>query len=1007
MVRGDMGCEYFVRYRQSSNTNQYVGGTAESIWSYCDGETTSVPITSDWVGTSKSPQIFKGDSGEYLLYLSDYTATGPGLLNIFATKLMSRGDLYPINSALTKEVFKITTMCDELMPVMEISVDKKTNDVVYRSGADLYVITKEEIEGCIASGTPTAGKKLDLIIQSDFSQTHEHLVTVQLNKHISNVDVVRTKYGQVNALLTVRGQGWVAPADDDESTRQTYGGGYSKVPLRRYRLAPGYMNGGSMRVMAVKSVNETHSLILATDYESKSGAEENFYLLRSDGKGEVVSSDNAILSTLGSTREGGLGSVIADSIAVSPTGKLAAFFDTDGRLCVLDITKGELKVVKTWIREFSELKFSPGGRYLGFTHSARNQFTQISIIDTTDDDLEIVHATSDRFNCRSFVWGDGTLYFLSDRDVNTDIGHPWGTRAQMPHLDGKRMLFGLDLVAGKGKTFEVAELQSHVEEDVEEEGGGEGDAVEDFDFGTDPNIKYTLARNAYLIQGLAPAEYEDLFAYTGGGLLMLFEDNLVSYNLKSTNIGVVLESPGMCGSSSSSEFVWCMDRYQMQVVEVATSSVLEADVDDFAISVHPRLEWYGMFGDSWRMLRDYFYDVNMHGLDWEGIYEKYLPLVSRVGHREELDHIFKLMASELSALHVFVYGGEYRSVMGWEESYVNEVASLGASLSKTAEGYEIDMIFEGDPDYPFIAQPIYSPLSHKTLSRSNQVGLEAGDVIVSINNEDVRSLPSLWYALRGQSGRSVRLGVLRKKSVGAEFVVVAAISPEEADELRYSHWEWETRQNAKEMAKEEGFEVGYVHLRSMSGAKAENAFMRGFFEDYNKEGLILDVRNNHGGNIDSWVLDSLQRQSWMYWESRNSNITNGGLGWDEQFAFRGDIVVLVNEHTASDGEGVTKGIMELGLGTVVGTRTWGGGIWLSSDNRLVDGALGGSAPEVRVYDESGKDIGVENHGVVPDIVVDNDPLLNFPMNTDSQLEKAIEVLKGKVAERREKGPFFP
>ena len=231
-----------------------------------------------------------------------------------------------------------------------------------------------------------------------------------------------------------------------------------------------------MRVMSVKSVNSTHSLLLATDQLSKHGAEENFYLVRSDGKGEVMTNEDAessasqeLLDTMGSTAEGGLGSVRANSVAVSPDGKLAAFYDTDGRLSILDIGKGKVKVVDTWIKEvrmkavcdnaangrrrhlsvstsatpsrnslhssrdndvavegrrrhidlstdtmdatlprspqFDELKFSPGGRYLGFSHSARNQFTQISILDVTDDEPSVVHATSDRFNCRSFIWG--------------------------------------------------------------------------------------------------------------------------------------------------------------------------------------------------------------------------------------------------------------------------------------------------------------------------------------------------------------------------------------------------------------------------------------------------------------------------------------------------------------------------------------------------------------------------------------------------------------------------
>lgn len=141
-----------------------------------------------------------------------------------------------------------------------------------------------------------------------------------------------------------------------------------------------------------------------------------------------------------------------------------------------------------------------------------------------------------------------------------------------------------------------------------------------------------------------------------------------------------------------------------------------------------------------------------------------------------------------------------------------------------------------------------------------------------------------------------------------------------------------------------------------------------------------------------WLLDVLQKQAWMYWEGRSTNITTGGLGWDMQFAFRGHLVVLINEHTSSDGEGFARGVSELGLGKLVGTRTWGGGIWLSSDNHLVDGGIA-SAPEVGTYnDKLGRGLGIENMGVSPDIEVDNNPTSTYK-GEDAQLEKAISVLK--------------
>lgn len=155
--------------------------------------------------------------------------------------------------------------------------------------------------------------------------------------------------------------------------------------------------------------------------------------------------------------------------------------------------------------------------------------------------------------------------------------------------------------------------------------------------------------------------------------------------------------------------------------------------------------------------------------------------------------------------------------------------------------------------------------------------------------------------------------------------------------------------------------------------------------------LIIDVRNNKGGNIDSWILDVLQRKAWMYWEQSRSNKESTTL-WNSRFAFRGHLAVLINEHTSSDGEAFARGVSELGLGKLVGKRTWGGGIWLSSDNRLVDGGIA-SAPETGTFNERlGWGLGIEQVGVKPDFEVDNNPRSAFD-GEDVQLKKAVSVLK--------------
>jgi len=338
---------------------------------------------------------------------------------------------------------------------------------------------------------------------------------------------------------------------------------------------------------------------------------------------------------------------------------------------------------------------------------------------------------------------------------------------------------------------------------------------------------------------------------------------------------------------------------------------------------------------------------------------------------------------------------------------LNDVASLGISGKSKSEGsggYIITDVHNRDPDFGLVHNvQLDSPVSHKTMRLSGQIGLEIGDEIINVNGEHVETTPGgLGYLLCGTAGQSVRLDVIRNSDKSnlnnseatkeqLSSIMVVPISKSAANNLRYSSWEYKTRVKAQTLARKSNFTIGYIHLRDMESGGMD-AFAKGYYPDYNKDAMIVDVRHNVGGNIDSWLLNILQKRSWLYFQDRATNLTNGGVVWDEQFAFRGHLVVLIDEDTSSDAETFSRGISELKLGRLVGTRTWGGGIWLNSDNKLVDGGIA-SAPELGTYNEKwGWGMGIENEGVVPDIWVDNDPRAAFDGSKDFQLEKAIEVL---------------
>jgi len=394
------------------------------------------------------------------------------------------------------------------------------------------------------------------------------------------------------------------------------------------------------------------------------------------------------------------------------------------------------------------------------------------------------------------------------------------------------------------------------------------------------------------------------------------------------------------------------------------------DLKSWTFPIEPRREWRQMFLEAWRLERDFFYDRHMHGADWPSMLKRYLPAADRITDRAELSDLIAEMVGELSALHIFVTGGDQR-----EPDERIELAALGAELVRDAGrgGWRVAHIYETDPDYPEKSSPLKRP----------EVNVHEGDTIEMINGVSTLSTPDPKELLRNQAGRQV---LLRVKSAGASSrdVIVNPISMSQQSNLRYDQWEYTRRQRVEKMS---GGDIGYVHLRAM-GAADIASWAREYYPVFQRKGLIVDVRHNHGGNIDSWILEKLMRKAWFFWQPRV-----GDPIWNMQYAFRGHVVVLCDQETASDGEAFSEGFKRLGLGKVIGMRTWGGEVWLSFNTILVDNGMA-SAAETGVYGPEGAWL-VEGRGVEPDILVDNLPHATF-RGEDAQLKKAVETLQEEI-----------
>ena len=395
---------------------------------------------------------------------------------------------------------------------------------------------------------------------------------------------------------------------------------------------------------------------------------------------------------------------------------------------------------------------------------------------------------------------------------------------------------------------------------------------------------------------------------------------------------------------------------------------------DWQIATQPRAEWKQMFNDAWRMHRDHFYDKAMHGVDWKAVRAKYEPLLDRLTDRYELGELMAQMVGEISALHSQVNPGDTRQ--GPEEP---GIAGLGARLSKVAEGWRIDHLYAADPELPNEAGPLAAP----------GLGIRAGDVITAINGRKATDAPHPFELLRGQAGKQVLLD-LKTADGKAVQKIVMPVAARRDNELRYNDWRV-SRARIVEQAGEG--RIGYVHLRAM-GPNDIADFAREFYAASDRDGLIIDVRYNNGGNIDSWVLEKLLRRAWAFWQRRSPE---GSKPYPNmQHVFRGHAVVLMNEETYSDGETFSEGFKRLNIGPVIGKTSSGAGVWLSDRNRLVDNGIMRAA-ETGQMDINGKFL-IEGKGVTPDIEVDNLPRATFK-GQDAQLDRAITELKKRIAEQ--------
>jgi tricorn protease len=376
----------------------------------------------------------------------------------------------------------------------------------------------------------------------------------------------------------------------------------------------------------------------------------------------------------------------------------------------------------------------------------------------------------------------------------------------------------------------------------------------------------------------------------------------------------------------------------------------------------PRAEWDQMYREAWRIQRDFFYDPSLHGLNLAAAEKKYRAYLAGVGGRSDLNYLFTEMLGEFTVGHMFIGGGDAPKP--------NQVKGglLGADYKVENGRYRFARIFNGENWNPSLRAPLTQP----------GVDAKTGEYLISVNGREVHPPDSVYSFFENTAGKQVKIKIGPNPD-GKDAREVTVVPVDDEFPLRNRAWEEDNRRKVDELS---GGKLAYVHVPDTAVGGYTN-FNRFYYAQTGKQGAIIDERYNHGGEIADYIIDMLKRPL------RNCAISREG----EKFCsplmqIYGPKTMIINEMSGSGGDALPWMFRQDGIGPLVGTRTWGGLVGIYNYPRLLDGGRV-TSPRVAIYGLHG-DWEVENHGVAPDIEVENDPA-SVAAGHDSQLEKAVQV----------------
>ncbi|HPW79134.1 MAG: hypothetical protein BWX62_00737 [Bacteroidetes bacterium ADurb.Bin037] len=656
-----------------------------------------------------------------------------------------------------------------------------------------------------------------------------------------------------------------------------------------------------------------------------------------------------------------------DNLSWTPDSK-GLYFTTEKReLWYADVALGTSRMVlQTPYNAIRSYDVSPDGKWITYATQAENRVSVVYLFNIEDNIAYPV--TSPWYDAQSGIFSDDGkyLFFTSYRDFRASYSRvEWNASYNVSSY-----VFVVPLAKDVPDPTAIKAVEYKFEEKTDPQPAADGkkrknekpESVTEKKVDVRVDIDGILERTSVL--PLEPGTYQ-LLAAVDGDLYFWSRREVKKISLSDMKESTVTKGVPLAYAQKGKKML-IRDGGDLFIIGAPTwKSDKKVNMDDLKVVADYPAEWEQIFNETWRVYRDHFYLPTMHGRDWEGIRAKYEVLLPYVKHRHDLTYVIGEMISELNVGHCYVTSPS--DTPGPERI---KLGLLGARFSKDPSGaFRVTKVFEGENWDKSLRSPF----------REGGVNIQEGDYILEVDGVNCSSMKVIYEALVGKAEKTIALKVNSSPSkTGARTVYVKPI----ADESSLVYYEW-VQENIRKVNRASNGQIGYIHIPDM-GIAGLDMFTKLFYTQLDKKALIIDDRMNGGGNVSPMILERLARQAYrmsMYRNGANLPVPNE--------THTGPKVCLIDKYSMSDGDLFPYGFRELGLGKLIGTRTWGGIVGISGSKRYLDGQ-DVRTPFFTSYSTEGEWI-IEGYGVDPDIEVDINPFEDY-LGNDAQLNKAIEVL---------------